>query len=98
MLFTDIQAAFEEMEYLVETTGCTFRILHSGTKKQGYHVVQKAGGAKVPFLVAELNCRNVIGDEQVQKRRGRKTQKNNVGKKETIRDGLYQYSAPSRAK
>ena len=65
-------AAFEEMEYLVKTTGHTYRIIHSGTNTPAYHVVQKAGGAKVPFLIAELNCRNVIGDEQVQKRRGRK--------------------------
>lgn len=98
MRFTDLTAAFEEMEYLVQTTGRTFRIIRSGTKAPAYHVVQKSGGAKVPFLIAELNCRNLVGDEQIQKRRGRKTKKNTVGKRETIRDGLYQYSAPSRAK
>jgi hypothetical protein len=72
MRFTDLEAAFEEMEYLVKTTGRTFRILHSGSRSASYHVVQKSGGAKVPYLIAELNCRNVIGDEQIQKRRGRK--------------------------
>jgi len=96
--FTDLMAAFEEMEYLVYTTGRTFRIIHSGTKTPAYHVVQKSGSAKVPFLIAELNCRNVVGDEQIQKSRGRKTQKKMVGKKEITKDGLYQYSAPSRAK
>jgi hypothetical protein len=98
MRFTDLMAAFEEMEYLVQTTGRTFRIIHSGTNVPAYHVVQKAGSAKVPFLIAELNCRNVVGDEQIQKRRGRKTQKKSVGKREITKDGLYQYSAPSRAK
>jgi len=96
--FTDLMSAFEEMEYLVHTTGRTFRIIHSGTKTPAYHVVQKSGSAKVPFLIAELNCRNVVGDEQIQKSRGRKTQKKMVGKKEITKDGLYQYSAPSRAK
>ena len=98
MRFTDLMSAFEEMEYLVHTTGRTFRIIHSGTKTPAYHVVQKAGSAKVPFLIAELNCRNMIGDEQIQKRRGRKTQKKMTGKRVAERDGLYQYSAPSRAK
>lgn len=72
MSFDDLGAAFEEMEWLVKETGHTFRILHSGTRSAKYHVVQKSGCAKVPFLVAELNCRNVVGDEAVQKRRGRK--------------------------
>ena len=98
MRFTDLIAAFEEMEYLVKTTGRTYRIIHSGTKAPSYHVVQKSGSAKVPFLIAELNCRNVVGDEQIQKRRGRKAKKKKVGLKENTRDGLYQYSAPSRRK
>jgi len=72
MSFDDLGAAFEEMEWLVKETGRTFRILHSGTRSAKYHVVQKAGSAKVPFLIAELNCRNVVGDEAIQKRRGRK--------------------------
>jgi len=72
MRFTDLEAAFEEMEYLVKTTGRTFRILHSGSRSPSYHVVQKAGSAKVPFLIAELNCRNVVGDEPIQKRRASK--------------------------
>lgn len=72
VVFTDLEAAFDEMVYMVQTTGHTYRIIHSGTRSPKYHVVQKAGGAKVPFLIAELNCRNVVGDEQIQKRRGRK--------------------------
>ena len=72
MRFTDLTAAFEEMEYMVKTTGHTYRIIHGGTRSPTYHVVQKAGSAKVPYLIAELNCRNVVGDEQIQKRRGRK--------------------------
>lgn len=72
MRFTDLTAAFEEMEYLVKTTGRSFRIIHAGTSTPAYHVVQKNGSAKVPFLIAELNCRNVVGDDQIQKRRGRK--------------------------
>ena len=72
MIFTDLTAAFEEMEYMVKTTGCTFRVVHSGTRSESYHVVQKSGSAKVPFLIAELNCRNVVGDEQIEKRRARK--------------------------
>ena len=72
MRFTDLMSAFEEMEYLVKTTGRTFRIIHSGTNTPAYHVVQKSGSAKVRFLIAELNCRNVVGDEQIQKRRGKK--------------------------
>ena len=72
MMFTDLDAAFEEMEYLVKTTGRTFRIVHSGTRSPTYHVVQKSGCAKVPFLIAELNCRNLVGDEQIKKRRASK--------------------------
>ena len=72
MRFTDLTAAFEEMEYMVKTTGHTYRIIHGGTRSLTYHVVQKAGSAKVPYLIAELNCRNVVGDEQIQKRRGKK--------------------------
>ena len=72
MRFSDLTAAFEEMEWLVRTTGRTFRIIHAGTNTPAYHVVQKSGCAKVPFLIAELNCRNLVGDEQIQKRRGRK--------------------------
>ena len=72
MRFTDLNAAFEEMEYLVKTTGHTYRIIRGGTRSPTYHVVVKKGGAKVPFLIAELNCRNVVGDSQIQKRRGRK--------------------------
>jgi len=64
MRFTDLTAAFEEMEYLVKTTGHTYRIIHGGTRSPSYHVVVKKGGAKVPFLIAELNCRNVIGDKR----------------------------------
>jgi len=96
--FTDLTAAFEEMEYMVKATGHTYRIIHSGTNTPAYNVVQKAGSAKVPFLIAELNCRNVVGDEQLQKRRGRKPKKKMEGKKESTRDGLYKYSAPSRMK
>jgi hypothetical protein len=96
--FTDLTAAFEEMEWLVKTTGHTYRIIHAGTNTPAYHVVQKSGSAKVPFLIAELNCRNVVGDEHIQKRRGRKAKKKRAGVKENIRDGLYQYSAPSRRK
>ena len=96
MKFTDLVAAFDEMEYLVKTTGRTYRIIHSGTKTPSYHVVQKSGSAKVPFLIAELNCRNVVGDDQIQKRRGRKAKQTTVGRKENTKHGLYQYSAPSR--
>ena len=72
MRFTDLMSAFEEMEYLVKTTGHTYRIIRGGTRSPSYHVIQKHGSAKVPFLIAELNCRNVIGDEAIQKRRGKK--------------------------
>jgi len=72
MRFTDLTSAFEEMEYLVKTTGHTYRIIRGGTRSPSYHVVVKKGSAKVPFLIAELNCRNVVGDSQIQKRRGRK--------------------------
>ena len=72
MRFTDLMSAFEEMEYLVKTTGHTYRIIRGGTRSPPYHVVVKKGSAKVSFLIAELNCRNVVGDDQIQKRRGRK--------------------------
>ena len=71
MRFTDLTAAFEEMEWLVKTTGHTYRIIHGGTRSPSYHVVQKHGGAKVPFLIAELNRKNVVGDKRRRnKRRG----------------------------
>lgn len=72
MVFDDLEAAFEEMVYMVKETGHTYRIIHSGTRSPTYHVVQKSGCAKVPFLIAELNCRNVVGDEDIQKRRSKK--------------------------
>lgn len=72
MRFTELNAAFDEMEWLVKTTGRSHMIVHSGTRSLSYHVVQRNGWAKVPYLIAELNCRNVVGDEQIQKSRGRK--------------------------
>jgi len=72
MLFNDLQVAFEEMEFLVKETGRTHMILHSVSKELPYRVIERHGWANPRHLVAELNCRNVVGDKIINKRRGKK--------------------------
>ena len=72
MLFRELDVAFEEMEFLVKETGRTHMILHSASKDLPYRVIQRHGWANPQHLVAELNCRNVVGDAVINKRRGRK--------------------------
>ena len=70
-MFTDIEAAFEEMEFLVEDTGKT-HLLIRGSGGNKYYVNLSNG--KIPdrqCVIAELNCRNVIGQKEIDKRRSK---------------------------
>ena len=70
MLFTDIQAAFEEMEFLAKTTGRTHLLMNR--EKNGYRVVEAGCQGTTGEVIAELNCRNVIGESEINQRRGYK--------------------------
>lgn len=66
--FDDIDAAFEEMEFLTKTTGRTHQLLKR--KKNGYRVVEAGCKGPTGEVIAELNCRNLIGESDINARRG----------------------------
>lgn len=68
--FDDIGAAFEEMEFLSQTTGRTHQLIKR--KKNGYRVVEAGCQGPTGELIAELNCRNLIGESEINQRRGYK--------------------------
>lgn len=71
--FENLQDAFEEMEFLTKTTGRTHRLY--ARKKNGYRVVEALNGVQSDKLIAELNCRNLIGEKEINTRRGLKIKK-----------------------
>jgi hypothetical protein len=70
MTFTDLDAAFDEMEFLAKTTGRTHLLMKR--KKIGYRVVEAGCQGPTGEVLAELNCRNVIGESELNARRGYK--------------------------
>jgi hypothetical protein len=97
VVFDDPLAAMEEMEFLVKETGVTHRMFKKNSGKycvncSGYRPKSKT------ILVAELNCRNTVGNSEINKRRGEKIRQSYAGKKAEKIRGLYQYTAPSRGK
>ena len=70
--FDDIADAFEEMEFLAKTTGRTHRLY---AKKKGYRVVEATNKVEPSKLIAELNCRNIVGEEEINHMRGHSLKK-----------------------
>lgn len=66
--FSDPFAAFDEMEYMVKETGRSHLIIK--TKAGLYRVVQKGSQNTNKGIVCELNVRNVVGDREINARRG----------------------------
>ena len=66
--FSDPLAAFEEMEYLVKETGRSHVI--KKTKRGMYYVRQKGAYGTRKGIVCELNIRNVVGEREINARRG----------------------------
>ena len=94
--FSDPLAAFEELEYLVKETGLSHRLFRN--RKGQYVVIGNSYHPKKSTLVAELNCRNIHGNEMINKNRGEKMRQYKIGRKQEKISGLYQYTAPSRGK
>jgi len=72
MLFSDLSSAFEEMEWLTLTTGRTHLVLHSGTRSKTYRVIARNGWIDPQIIIAELNCRNVVGESLIKKDKGKR--------------------------
>ena len=66
--FSDPFAAFDEMEYLVANTGRSHVIKR--TKRGMYYVRHKGIQGTNEGIVCELNVRNVVGDREINARRG----------------------------
>ena len=57
MMFTDLTAAFEEMEFLVKTTNRTHRVVH-GSRRTKYRVVEASIAPDTAHFIAQLNVKN----------------------------------------
>lgn len=71
MKFTDLSAAFDEMEWLVATTGQSYCVYH-GRFHNTYKVSPSGDYKPLDRLIAELNCHNVVGDKIINQSRGDK--------------------------
>ena len=67
-VFTDLEAAFEEMEFLVKETSRTHRIV-TRASSPGYLVTD--GLVSCNRIVAELNCRNCVGEKEINSKRSK---------------------------
>ena len=80
--FEDLNDAFEEMEYLVEATELSHRIVR---RKNGwYKVVPFNNKADQKDSICELNIRNVVGERMLNARRGAKSQRRHSGVKRPV--------------
>ena len=80
--FDDLDAAFEEMEYLVRTTELSHRIVR---RKDGrYRVIPLHNKYDLKGTICELNIRNVVGEGRLNARRGAKSQRRSSGKKRAV--------------
>ena len=89
--------AFEELEFLVKETGVTHRMFKKNSGKYFVNCSSYRPKSKL-ILVAELNCRNTVGNSKINERRGEKIRQSYAGKKAEEISGLYRYTAPSRGK
>ena len=69
-MFTDLEAAFEEMEFLVEETNKTHKLSYR-ENKNGYRVTVTGIPIKSELLICELNCRNLVGQKEINIARGK---------------------------
>lgn len=95
-LFDNPLDAMDEMDFLVRESRLTHRMFKNKNNK--YYVLDTSYRPKKPMLVAELNCRNVEGNNGINARRGEKVRQSKIGKKEKTISGLYKHTAPSRGK
>ncbi len=95
-LFDNPLDAMEELDFLVCESRLTHRMFKNKNNK--YYVLDTSYRPKRSMLVAELNCRNVEGNNAINARRGEKVRQSKIGKKEKTTCGLYQHTAPSRGK
>jgi len=76
--FDDLEAAFEEMEYLVGETNLSHQIVSSHNKEDVFIVVQKGNASKQGVIYCELNIRNIVGESLLNLRRGFKPERRRV--------------------
>lgn len=81
-LFNDLEAAFEELEYLVGSEGRSHRIIR--TKKGMYRVKPFDGYDAKGENICELNIRNVVGERLINLQRGAKPQRRQSGTKRAV--------------
>jgi hypothetical protein len=80
--FDDLDAAFEEMEYLVGQTELSHRIVR---RKDGrYRVIPFHNKEDQKGTICELNIRNIVGERLIHIRRGTKSQRRHSGKKGAV--------------
>jgi len=80
--FDDLDAAFEEMTFLVGQTDLSHRIVR---RKDGqYRVIPFNNNDDEKDSVCELNIRNVVGERLLNIRRGTKSQKKRAGVQRSV--------------
>ena len=80
-LFNDLEAAFEELEYLVGSEGRSHRIIRT---KKGMYRVDRLGYNAKGEIICELNIRNVVGERLINLQRGAKPQRRQSGTKRAV--------------
>lgn len=80
--FNDLEAAFEELEFMVGSEGRSHRIIK--TTKGMYRVRPFDGYDAKGEIICELNIRNVVGERILNLQRGVKSQRRQSGKKRSV--------------
>ena len=80
--FNDLEAAFEELEFLVGSEGRSHRIIR--TTKGMYRVKPFDGYDAKGEVICELNIRNVVGERLINLQRGAKLKRRQSGKKRSV--------------
>jgi len=80
--FNDLEAAFEELEFLVGSEGRSHRIIR--TTKGMYRVKRFDGYDAKGEVICELNIRNVVGERLINLQRGAKLKRRQSGKKRSV--------------
>ena len=81
-LFNDLEAAFEELEFLVGSEGRSHRIIR--TIKGMYRVRPFDGYDAKGEVICELNIRNVVGEREINIRRGAKLKRRVKGAERAV--------------
>ena len=80
--FNDLEAAFEELEFLVGSEGRSHRIIR--TTKGMYRVKPFDGYDAKGEVICELNIRNVVGERLINLQRGAKLKRRVKGAKRAV--------------